>query len=94
MDAQRSKKDWHPADIKAALEKRGWTFARISREYGYRSNTARQVLRYRALPTERIVAEILGVSPEEIWPSRYTEPRRVTKRSLPRLRQNNTATRS
>lgn len=62
--------DWHPADIKCALNKAGWTFARIGRTYGYTRGPA-DVLRYRWVMMERIVAEILGVHPMEIWPSRY-----------------------
>jgi len=65
------KTDWHPADIKAALAKKGYTFARIAREHGYCSNSPNSVLWVGWKPMERIVADIIGVKPEEIWPSRY-----------------------
>ncbi|MGE4545797.1 MAG: transcriptional regulator [Pedobacter sp.] len=73
--------DWHPADIKAALAKKGFTFARIAREHGYRSNSPNSVLWTRWRPMERIVADIIGVAPEDIWPSRYgSEPQRFITR--------------
>ena len=88
--------DWHPADIKAALEKKGWTFARLAREYDYSNRRSPgNVLRIPWARTESIIGEILGISPTEIWPSRYDEqgqpikrrsnsPVRVPKRKGPR----------
>ncbi|MBN2427121.1 MAG: helix-turn-helix domain-containing protein [Deltaproteobacteria bacterium] len=64
-------KDWHPADIKAALAKKNYTFSRIAREYGYRINSPSEVLRVPWSPMEAIVGDILGVHPSRIWPSRY-----------------------
>ncbi len=69
--------DWHPADVKAALEKRGYSFARIAREQGYRYNSPSAVLRRPWAPVEEIVAKIIGVKPEVIWPTRYTANRIV-----------------
>ena len=67
-------KDWHPADIKAELEKAGWSFARIARENGYSNRTSpANVLRIPWAPMEKIVGDILGRHPMEIWPSRYDE---------------------
>lgn len=63
--------DWHRADIKAALEKRGTSMARLSREHGYAPGSLRMVL---ALPwpkVEAILARAIGVLPQTIWPSRY-----------------------
>lgn len=68
--------DWHPADIKAALEKAGWSFAAIGREMGYAPKSVDSVLRRPMGPVEQRVAEILGVPVEELWPSRYVVPLR------------------
>lgn len=68
---QTASTDWHPADIKAALAKKGYTFARIARENGYCSRSPNTVLWRGWKPMERIVADIIGVPPERIWPSRY-----------------------
>lgn len=81
--------DWHPADIKAELEKRGWSLARIGREYRYALPGPNNVLRKPWPVLEQIIADILGVHPSDIWPSRYNErrqPRRVDIRSFERLR--------
>jgi len=73
--------DWHPADVKAALAKAGYTFARIARENGFCSNSPNTVLWRGWRRMERIVADIIGVEPETIWPSRYGgSPQRFTTR--------------
>jgi len=63
--------DWHPADVKAGLAKKGYSFARIAREQGLASVTPNNVLRRHYPRIEAIVAEILGVAPQDIWPSRH-----------------------
>ncbi len=68
---QRDRGDWHPADIKAALAKRGYTFARIAREEGLCPTSPNAVLFKTWRRIERAVARILGTPPESIWPSRY-----------------------
>ena len=82
-------RDWHPADIKAALEKRGWSLARIARENGYRCTTTPADALRRPYPVmEAIIAGIIGTTAARIWPSRYDEngrPRgpRAARRSDP-----------
>lgn len=64
--------DWHPADIKAAMAKRGYSFARLSREMGYKArNVPNQVLIRPYPKIEQAVAKVIGVPAECIWPSRY-----------------------
>ncbi len=76
----KSPEPWHPADIKAALAKKGYTFARIAREHGYVSNSPNCVLWRKWAPMERIVSQIIGVPPEEIWPHRYETAKRPRTR--------------
>lgn len=64
-------KDWHPADIIAGLRKKGTTLAAVSRETGLASSTLANALTKRWPKGEKLIAEALGVSPAEIWPSRY-----------------------
>lgn len=64
-------KDWHPADIIAGLRKKGTTLAAVSREAGLASSTLANVLTKHWPKGEKLIAEALGVSPAEIWPSRY-----------------------
>ncbi|WP_118987602.1 helix-turn-helix domain-containing protein [Photorhabdus sp. CRCIA-P01] len=63
--------DWHPADIIAALRKRGTTLTALSRESGLSPSTLSNALMRRWPKGERIIADRLGVYPSEIWPSRY-----------------------
>ncbi|HHC4785177.1 helix-turn-helix domain-containing protein [Escherichia albertii] len=63
--------DWHPADIMAALRKRGTSLAAVSRKAGLASSTLANAIRCHWPKGERLIAEELGVAPEQIWPSRY-----------------------
>jgi Ner family transcriptional regulator len=77
--------DWHPADVHAALKKRGQTLAGLSVANGYHPTAAGKALREPWPALEAIIARALGVPPATIWPSRYDEagnPRR--SRSAPR----------
>ena len=65
-------KDWHPADIKAALAKASWSLNQLGIEHGYtRMSTLADALHRPYPKAERIIAKALGVKPQEIWPSRY-----------------------
>ncbi len=63
--------DWHPADIIAGLRKKGTTLAAVSRNAGLASSTLANTLIRRWPKGERLIAEALGVTPVQIWPSRY-----------------------
>lgn len=63
--------DWHRADVISALKKRGTNMARLSRENGLGSDTLYNTLARPWPKGEQIIANALGVSPSEIWPSRY-----------------------
>ncbi|ECI5354736.1 helix-turn-helix domain-containing protein [Salmonella enterica] len=63
--------DWHPADVIAAMRKRGTSLAVVSRQAGLASGTLANAIRIRRPKGERLIAEALGVPPEQIWPSRY-----------------------
>ncbi|EHZ3514663.1 helix-turn-helix domain-containing protein [Salmonella enterica] len=66
--------DWHPADIIAGLRKRGTSLAALSRQAGLASSTLANALNRRWPKGERLIAEALGIAPEQIWPSRYRKP--------------------
>lgn len=64
--------DWHPADIKAALHKRGITLAGIAKAAGMASSSGLSSTFYRSYPlNEQRIAAAIGVHPKVIWPSRY-----------------------
>lgn len=78
--------DWHPADIVAALHKRGITLRKLGALYGITGRAVTSALRERNLPSERRIAEAIGIPAQKIWPSRYnpdgtrTDLRKVTRR--------------
>lgn len=63
--------DWHPADIVAALSKRGTSLRKLSAERGYAAGSLRKALRSPWPKAEAVIAEALGVHPAVLWPSRY-----------------------
>jgi len=63
---------WHPEDTKAALRKLGWTQQRIADELDLCRRTV--LLTIRNGRSERVcefISKLLGVQPQDIWPSRY-----------------------
>ncbi len=64
--------DWHPADVLAALKKRGRTLAGLSTAHGYHPTAAGKALKAPWPALEAIIAREIGLAPQEIWPSRYT----------------------
>jgi Ner family transcriptional regulator len=74
--------DWHPADVLAALKKRGHSLAGLSVTNGYHPTAAGKSLKQPWPAMERLLADAIGVAPQEIWPSRYDSegnPRRRAK---------------
>lgn len=67
--------DWHSADIIAALKKRGTTLSAVSRNAGLASSTLTNALVRHWPKGERLIAQALEVTPEQIWPSRYHKPK-------------------
>lgn len=64
-------KDWHQADIIAALRKKGTNMSALSRSAGLSSSTLANVLSRPWPKGEWLVAKALEMHPAEIWPSRY-----------------------
>ncbi|MBF0454983.1 MAG: helix-turn-helix domain-containing protein [Magnetococcales bacterium] len=73
-----AQRDWHKADIKAALEKAGVKSLRqLSLDHGFSCVVASRAIcnpeKGRIRSMERIIADKLSKRPEEIWPSRYPD---------------------
>ena len=71
MSKKPASKDWHRAQVVAAVRMADETLAGLSRKHGYAVMTLRNALYLPATKYERIIAEILGTTPQKIWPSRY-----------------------
>jgi Ner family transcriptional regulator len=67
----QTRADWHPADVLAALKKRGQSLAGLSVAHGYHPTAAGKALKRPWPAVEAIIAGALGLAPADIWPSRY-----------------------
>lgn len=65
--------NWHPADIVAALQKKGWSLRQLSLAMGLSEHTLKSVMSRPYPKAEKIIAEVLGEAPEAIWPERYAK---------------------
>jgi len=70
-EQQVQRKDWHHADIIAALHKCNTSLAAVSRAAGLSSSTLSNALTRPWPKGERLIAEAIGVPASEIWPNRY-----------------------
>jgi Ner family transcriptional regulator len=70
--ATTSQEDMHPADVVAALRKRGTSLRKIARDNGY--SHIQRVLTSPWLAAEQLVARALDTTPQALWPSRYQNP--------------------
>lgn len=67
-----SHQDWHPAQIVAALRMAGYSFRQLAILNGYGNPNSLTTVLHRPYPlAEALVAEVLGIKPDEIWPTRY-----------------------
>lgn len=71
MQKETNQKDWHRADIIAALHKKDISLSKLSLEAGLAESTLRNALRVKYPKAEKIIASAIGVEPCVIWPSRY-----------------------
>lgn len=68
-----SREDWHPADIVAALHKRGFTLRDIARSHGLKDSSTLSKAMIASYPAaERRLAEAAGVPVQVMFAARYT----------------------
>ena len=61
VEPASKKLDWHPADVLAALKKRGKTLAGLSRAHGYHATAAGKALKTPWPALEALIAAELGL---------------------------------
>ncbi|EAV8178485.1 transcriptional regulator [Salmonella enterica] len=67
----REGQDWTPDVIQTALKRKGVNVSSLERIKGMKPGTMRNVF-YRKCPAyEQEIADLIGVPPSLIWPSRY-----------------------
>lgn len=62
---------WHPADIRAAIAKRGSSLAQVAKGAGLNAKTAQVATQTPCYAGEQAIAAFLDVPAHVIWPSRY-----------------------
>lgn len=82
-----SQKDWHPAEVVAALRMKGISLRQLSILNGYSNPNSLAKALHKPYPlAEALIAEALEISAPEIWPSRYgTDGKSNRKRGQPAL---------
>lgn len=78
--------DWHKADVIAELHKHGTTLRKLALERGCNARTFTKALRHPYPKAELLIASAIGVSPAQIWPSRYDPKNPTGARRLARLK--------
>lgn len=65
--------DWHPEEIKAAvrMRERGMTLQKLARQNGIHPHACSHAIAKPHYLGELVIAELLGLSPAEIWPNRH-----------------------
>ena len=68
---KKSKKNMHRAYIIAAIREKGSTLAQLSIDAGLHPRTLGNALERKYPTGEKIIADFIGIPPQEIWPERY-----------------------
>lgn len=79
--------DWHPADVLAALKKRGLSLAGLSVAHGYHPTAAGKALKQPWPAVEVLIAEAIGLPPWRIWPGRYDPAQMAQKPRRPAIKR-------
>lgn len=64
-------KDWHRAELVAALHMRGWSLRQLSLSANLSEGAFARATRMPYPRAERAIADALGLHPRDIWPTRY-----------------------
>ena len=83
-----SREDWHPADIVAALHKRGLTLRDIARSHGLKDSSTFSKAMITSYPAaERRLAEAAGVPVQEMFAARYYPDGTMVPRGIRGIRK-------
>lgn len=63
--------DKTPEEIRYLVNRKGLTFADVDRMHGLVSGYARIAARKPLVAGEQAIANVLGMSPRQLWPSRF-----------------------
>lgn len=74
---------WHPADIVAAIHKKGTTLTALARKHGKADSTLRSALCKPARPSNRIIANFLATPLHVLWPAWFDRRGRLLPNANP-----------
>jgi Ner family transcriptional regulator len=80
--------DWHPTNVQAALKKRGFTLAGLSAANGYHATAAGKAPKRPWPALETLIADAIGIPPDQIWPGRYKSRSTVPVPNTARIKKN------
>jgi Ner family transcriptional regulator len=63
---------WHPADITAAVKKRGMTLTALALANGLSESACRKALLTKYAKAEIAISQFIDVPLHELWPERWT----------------------
>ncbi|EBH8950853.1 helix-turn-helix domain-containing protein [Salmonella enterica] len=69
----REGQDWTPDAIQTALKRKGVNVSSLERIKGMKPGTMRNVFYRRCPAYQQEIADLIGVPPSVIWPSRYKD---------------------
>ncbi|MFH1857319.1 MAG: helix-turn-helix domain-containing protein [Candidatus Omnitrophota bacterium] len=73
--------------IRNRIELQGLSLASIARDHGYHKSAVGLARDYRYPAIEKIIADTLGLTPQDLFPDRYTSDGKPLGRSYPRDRR-------
>jgi Ner family transcriptional regulator len=62
---------WHPAEISAAIKKKGSSLSKLSREHGFHPTLYVRACRFCMPTSHRAIAAFIGEPVQDIWPQFY-----------------------
>lgn len=71
LNSKRALQPWHPADIIAAVRKRGTSLQRLSIAHGFSPFTMNKAVRHCFPACHAIIADVIEVPRQQIWPQFY-----------------------
>lgn len=70
--------------IRNRIELKGLSLANIARDHGYHKSAVGLARDYRYPAIEKIIADTLGLTPQDLFPNRYTTDGKPLGRNYPR----------
>lgn len=64
-------KAWHPADIMAAVRKRGSSLRRLGVDHGFNPDTFRKALTKQMPGAHQVISRFIGIPVHQLWPQFY-----------------------